>query len=61
MMSDPQRAKDSLIVLNSVLSDELPESEFLAFREARASTHSIKSRQIRFEYFCRALSGEFSR
>lgn len=59
LLQDEQAARNSISILNVALSSEQVGS-FASFREARSSTQRMKSRQIRFEYFCRALAGEFS-
>lgn len=60
VLRDPAAAKDSLVVLNEALASDQPGGRFEAFREARTSTQRMKSRQVRFEHFCRALAGEYS-
>lgn len=59
LLKDEQAARDSISILNVALSSDQVGS-FASFREARSSTQRIKSRQTRFEYFCRALAGEYS-
>lgn len=59
MLVDSQAARDSISLLNIVLSGDVP-SRFQDFRDARTSTQRMKSRQVRFRYFCRALAGEFA-
>lgn len=59
LLQDEQAARDSISILNVALSSEQVGS-FVSFREARSSTQRMKSRQTRFEYFCRALSGEYA-
>lgn len=56
-------AHDSLRVLNTVLSSAGEADEFArlsGFAAARTSTQRMPSRQVRFEFFCRALAGEFA-
>jgi hypothetical protein len=60
MLKDIERVQESLSVLNAALGSDQDEGSFITFREARASTQRMKSRQTRFEYFARALTGEFS-
>jgi len=50
----------SLIALNDALASDEPPPQMEAFKEARVTTQRMKSRQVRFEYFCRALAGEYS-
>lgn len=55
--------QDSLRTLNAVLSaedEETTPARLSAFRDARATTQRMRSRKPRFEFFCRALTGEFS-
>lgn len=59
MLVNPQSARDSISLLNVVLSGDIP-TRHQDFRDARTSTQRMKSRQIRFRYFCRALAGEFA-
>jgi hypothetical protein len=57
-LTDSQVIQDNLERLNRALSDaEAADSPVLVqFREARATTQRMKSREARFEIFCRALS-----
>lgn len=59
LLNNRQAAKDSVSVLNVALGSDQSE-RFTRFRDARSSTQRIKSRQTRFEYFCRALAGDFA-
>lgn len=53
--------QESIGALNSALSsDEDGGGRLDAFREARATTQRMRSRQVRFEHFVRALSGAYS-
>jgi hypothetical protein len=60
LLTNDQAARDSLVTLNVALSSDQPGGNFEAFREARASTQRMKSRQTRFDFFCRALAGEYA-
>lgn len=60
LLADGQAAQDSLLVLNSALASDQPGGKFEAFREARTSTQRMRSRQVRFEHFCRALAGHYA-
>jgi hypothetical protein len=60
LLADEQAARDSLAILNQALASDQTGTKFQAFREARASTQRLKSRQTRFDHFCRALAGEYS-
>jgi hypothetical protein len=53
-------ARESLAALNAGLSADGSGGPFETFRDARATTQRMKSRQVRFEYFCLALTGAFS-
>lgn len=57
--NDPQVRK-ALSNLNRVLTEGTTDLRLLKFREARETTQLMKSREVRFAYFCGALSGEFS-
>lgn len=62
-ITDIELVQDSLRTLNSALSaddEETTPARLSAFRDARATTQRMRSRQPRFEFFCRALAGEFS-
>lgn len=51
----------SIAALNAALSaDDESAGRLELFREARATTQRMKSRQVRFEHFVRALEGSFS-
>jgi hypothetical protein len=60
LLKDGQRVRDSLAVLNTALASDQPGARFQQFREARASTQRMKSRQTRFEHFCQALAGRYA-
>lgn len=60
LLKDEQRVRDSLSVLNIALASDQPGAKFQQFREARASTQRMKSRQTRFEHFCQALAGHYA-
>ena len=60
MLKNDQAVVESLIALNSALASDQEGVRLSEFRDARASTQRMKSRQVRFEYFARALTGEFS-
>lgn len=60
MLGDHAAIVESLITLNLALTSDQEGGRFSAFRDARASTQRMKSRQVRFDYFARALTGEFS-
>jgi hypothetical protein len=60
LLVDDRRVRDSLAVLNTALASDQPGARFQQFREARASTQRMKSRQTRFEHFCQALTGRYA-
>lgn len=60
LLRDLAAAADSLRTLNAALANDQTGGRFSDFREARATTQRIRSRQTRFDYMCRALAGEFS-
>lgn len=60
LLLDAEEAQQSLRVLNEALSTDQEGSRFVAFREARASTQRMRSRNTRFRYIARALAGEFA-
>lgn len=60
MLQDREDIRASLAALNAALSTDQDTGRFVPFREARSSTQRMKSRQTRFEYFGRALAGEFA-
>ncbi|MGV0741015.1 DUF262 domain-containing protein [Mycolicibacterium sp. XJ870] len=51
--------QESFAVLNTALTND-QEDGFSAFRAARSTSQRTKSRQIRFEYFTRALAGQYA-
>jgi hypothetical protein len=57
LLNDWADASQQLSVLNAALSGE--ETRYLTdeFVRARTTTHRMKSRQVRFRYFCQALAG----
>lgn len=61
-MTDAQNIQDNLEQLNRALSDSeaAVTSDLRQFREARATTQRMKSRQARFEIFCKALSDQLT-
>lgn len=59
LLTDKERARDSMATLNTVLLTDT-DSRYQDFKDARTTTQRMKSRQVRFEYFCRALAGEFA-
>ncbi len=60
LMVERDRILESLAVLNLALSTDQEGARFTDFREARASTARMRSRQVRFEYLAKALAGQFS-
>lgn len=60
MFQDVHKAAESIIALNSAVSTDAQNSNFQTFRDAMSTTQGIKSRQVRFEYFCGALCGHYS-
>jgi hypothetical protein len=50
--------RESLGALNAALATDQEDGRLAQFRDARASTQRMRSRQVRFEHFCRALSGD---
>lgn len=61
MLLDREKAINSLSFLEKVFKSKSGEAAYPDFWGARETTQNIKSRQIRFEYFCRALAGEFAK
>jgi hypothetical protein len=59
LMNDFDAVQSSLSTLNTALSSDSPGGPLQAFRDARSTTQRLKSRQVRFEHFVRALAGEF--
>lgn len=60
LLTDADAVVTSLSALNTALgSDTDTGGRFEDFREARATTQRMRSRQVRFAYFVRALAGEF--
>lgn len=58
MLQNTDAIRDSLANLNIALGNDQVDA-FAAFRAAKTSTQRMKSRQVRFDYFTRALAGEF--
>lgn len=61
LLLDPVSVRESLATLNAGLAGEDTGYDLAEFVAARTTTQRIKSRQPRFEYFCRALAGDFVR
>lgn len=60
-LADPDRIQASVAALNAALSaDDESGGRLESFREARATTQRMKSRQVRFEHFVRALEGAYA-
>jgi hypothetical protein len=60
ILNDKQQSLDQLSTLNSALSGEETRYDVDEFLDARTTTHRMKSRQVRFRYFCQALAGQLS-
>jgi hypothetical protein len=60
LLTDTEAARTSISALNTALETDQETGQFVAFREARSSTQRMRSRQVRFEFFCRALAGHFA-
>ncbi|MFJ9146930.1 DUF262 domain-containing protein [Streptomyces sp. NPDC102270] len=61
LLTSKEKAVESLGALNVVLGSPAEDvSGFVALVESKTSTQRIRSRQIRFEYFCRALAGQYA-
>jgi len=61
LLESRERAIESLGTLNVVLGSPAEEvSEFAPLVDAKATTQRIRSRQIRFEYICQALAGNYA-
>jgi len=60
MLKTPERVSEALLELNSALYSNVSElpTPLVEFVGARTSTQRMRSRQIRFEHFCRALAGQ---
>lgn len=59
-VADVEDVQASLAALNEALASDEAGGKLEAFREARATTQRMRSRQVRFEHFVRALTGAFS-
>jgi hypothetical protein len=56
-----EEVRASIAALNAALSaDDAGGGRFESFRDARATTQRIRSRQVRFEHFVSALEGNFA-
>ncbi|MGK2852936.1 MAG: hypothetical protein ACSLE3_02325, partial [Microbacteriaceae bacterium] len=60
LLVDSDAVITSLSALNSALAADASGGRFEAFRDARATTQRMKSRQVRFGHFVRAMAGEFA-
>ena len=58
--ADPEAVNQSFATLNSALTNDDQQDGFESLRAARSTSQRTKSRQVRFEYFTRALAGQFS-
>lgn len=56
---DPELRLEALLELNSALNSDVADlpTTLVEFADARASTQRMRSRQVRFAHFCRALAG----
>ena len=60
-IASEEAVRASIAALNAALSaDDASGGRFESFREARATTQRIRSRQVRFEHFVAALEGRFA-
>lgn len=59
--ADADAVRQSFATLNSALTNDDQLDGFESLRAARSTSQRMKSRQVRFEYFTRALAGQFSR
>jgi hypothetical protein len=52
--------RNALVELNAALNTDAADlpTPLVEFAGARTSTQRMKSRQVRFRHFCRALTGE---
>lgn len=59
-IADKDRVNEALVELNAAFYSDVSElpTSLAQFAGARTSTQRLRSRQIRFEHFCRALTGE---
>jgi hypothetical protein len=59
LLKDPEKIVECLVELNSALGADIADlpTPLVEFVDARTSTQRMKSRQPRFEHFCRALAG----
>lgn len=55
----PESVLESFSVLNTALTND-QEDGFSPFRAARSTSQRVKSRQVRFEYFTKALAGQYA-
>jgi len=62
MLTDRESVLAALVELNTALESDVGElsAPMVEFAEARTSTQRMKSRQVRFDYFCWALAGKTS-
>lgn len=60
LLVDDDAARGGLAVLNAGLLGDETGVDLESFVDARTSTQRMRSRQPRFEYFCRALAGQFA-
>jgi hypothetical protein len=60
LLVDSDAVVSSLSGLNSALAADTSGGRFEEFRDARATTQRLKSRQVRFAHFVAAMAGEFA-
>jgi hypothetical protein len=60
LLTDSESVVASLSALNGALASDASGGRFELFRDARATTQRMRSRQVRFDHFVRALAGEFA-
>jgi hypothetical protein len=60
LLQDPEMILECLVELNSALGADIADlpTSLVEFVSARTSTQRMRSRQPRFEHFCRALAGK---
>jgi hypothetical protein len=60
LLTDSESVVASLSALNGALASDASGGRFELFRDARATTQRMRSRQVRFDHFVQALAGEFA-
>lgn len=60
LLKNLDQVNSSLAALNTALGSDSGGGRFESFREARATTQRMRSRQIRFQHLVRALAGQYA-